>query len=165
MYRNIPQSLLLLSRAFKITTAAAKKPAKARDANEQTLEGLRNTFNMLPDETIADVEMERFKSTTSLEKRLEYLQRVEQDIQDENATEADLATAREELEVRRAAALLSDCAWRGAGGGAEVLHPGWFARSLLPAYADSTEHHRGCTSKASQDLSVTGSLKAQQPNR
>ena len=63
---------------------------------------------MLPDETIADVEMERFKSTTSLEKRLEYLQRVEQDIQDENATEADLATAREELEVRRASALLSD---------------------------------------------------------
>jgi DUF4097 and DUF4098 domain-containing protein YvlB len=100
--RNIPQSLLLLSRAFKITTASAKPidTKDAKDVSTQTLEALRNTFNMLPEETIADVEMEKFKSTTSLEKRLEYLQRVEKDIKDENATEKDLASAREVLEVR-----------------------------------------------------------------
>ena len=101
--RNIPQSLLLLSRAFKITPAATKDKTrerdKARNKSEATLEALRNTFNMLPDETIADVEMDKFKSTASLEKRLEYLQRVEQDIKDENASEADLAAARAELEV------------------------------------------------------------------
>ena len=67
------------------------------------MEALKATFNMLPEETIEDVEMERFKSTASLEKRLDYLRRVEQDIEDENATAKELATAQQALEVRCAA--------------------------------------------------------------
>jgi hypothetical protein len=102
MYRNIPSSLLLLSRAFKIPTT---KKAPKMDAKEATVEGLKTTFNMLPDETIEDVEMESFKSMASLEKRLEYLQRVEQEIEDENELvkeedREELAAAREALEVR-----------------------------------------------------------------
>lgn len=56
---------------------------------------------MLPEETVEDVEMERFKGAASLEKRLEYLQRVEADIHEENADEAQLAAARSALEARR----------------------------------------------------------------
>jgi hypothetical protein len=96
-YRNIPQSLLLLSRAFKITTAASTRTKKQEDASTETVEALRNTFNLLPEETIKGVEMERFKCDASLQKRLEYVQQVEQDILDENATE--LSSAREALQV------------------------------------------------------------------
>lgn len=95
--RNIPQSLLLLSRAFKIT---GKKPKAKKEVAEEAVEALKATFNMLPEETIEDVEMERFKSTASLEKRLDYLRRVEQDIEDENATAKELAEAQKTLEVR-----------------------------------------------------------------
>jgi len=48
------------------------------------VESLKDTFNMLPDDTLEDVAMETFKSSASLEQRLEYLRRVEQDIKEEN---------------------------------------------------------------------------------
>lgn len=100
--RSIPQSLLLLSRAFKIQTVkvADGKAAGTRDTKEATVESLKNTFNMLPDDTLEDVTMETFKSTASLEQRLEYLQRVEQDIKDENEETEELKAARTSVEAR-----------------------------------------------------------------
>jgi hypothetical protein len=96
--RSIPPSLLLLSRAFKL---AGVKKDKKKDAKAETVESLRNTFNMLPEETLEGVEMETFKSSASPQKRLEFLQREEQEIKDENALEEseELADAREALEV------------------------------------------------------------------
>ena len=104
--RNIPSSLLLLSRAFKMTTLAkrsAAPSAQAKDAAEETVEGLRDTFNLLPEEAIEGVEMERFKSSAGLQKRLEYLQREEEEIKEENAeaNSVELSDARAALEVRR----------------------------------------------------------------
>jgi hypothetical protein len=92
MCRNIPQSLLLLSRAFKITAEPSAGPS-------DTVEALKNTFSMLPEETIADVEMDQFKSDASLEKRLDYVKRVEQDIKQEAETATELKAAEEQLEV------------------------------------------------------------------
>lgn len=76
------------------------KAAGARDSKEQTVESLKNTFNMLPDDTLEDVTMETFKSSASLEQRLEYLQRVEQDIKHENEETEELKAARASVEVR-----------------------------------------------------------------
>lgn len=89
-----------MSRAFKIQTAKVKDSKKVRDSTEATVESLKETFNMLPDDTLEDVTMETFKSSASLEQRLEYLQRVEKDIKDENQETEELKAAREALEVR-----------------------------------------------------------------
>eukprot|EP00892_Ulva_mutabilis_P004804 jgi/Ulvmu1/2696/UM014_0152.1 len=95
--RNIPQSLLLLSRAFKIQTAkvADAKKDRVKDSKEATVESLKDTFNMLPDDTLEDVTMETFKGAASLEKRLQYLQRVEKAIKEENAASEELQAAQD----------------------------------------------------------------------
>lgn len=102
-YRNIPSSLLLLSRAFKMTTLAKRAPSaeKSKDSATETVESLKDTFNMLPEEAIEGVEMERFKSSAGLQKRLEYLQREEEEIKEENEEEnsKELSDARAALEV------------------------------------------------------------------
>jgi hypothetical protein len=85
--------LLLLSRAFKITEA---RPAGGK---EDTVEALKDTFSMLSEDTIADVEMDQFKSDASLEKRLDYVKRVEEDIEQEAETAAELKAVEEQLEV------------------------------------------------------------------
>lgn len=92
---------MLLSRAFKIQTAkvADAKKQIAKDSKEATVESLKDTFNMLPDDTLEDVTMETFKSSASLEQRLEYLRRVEQDIKEENEETEEAKTVREALEV------------------------------------------------------------------
>ena len=100
-FRNIPSSLLLLSRAFKMTTLARRPAAPAKDAATESVESLKDTFNLLPEEAIEGVEMESFKSSTDLQKRLEYLQREEEEIKEENEEEnsEELSDARAALEV------------------------------------------------------------------
>lgn len=66
---------------------------------EDTVEALKDTFSMLSEDTIADVEMDQFKGNTSLEKRLDYVKRVEEDIEQEAATATELKAVEEQLEV------------------------------------------------------------------
>jgi hypothetical protein len=96
IFRNIPSSLLLLSRAFKLTSMDVTKPSTT-----EAVKSLKDTINMLPEEAIKGLEMERFKSSAGLQSRLEYLRREEEGIKEENEEQnsKELSDAREALEV------------------------------------------------------------------
>jgi hypothetical protein len=86
-----------------MTTLAKRVPSKerAKDTTRETVESLKDTINMLPEEAIEVVEMESFKSSAGLQQRLEYLQREQEGIKEENSEEnlKELSAAREALEV------------------------------------------------------------------
>ena len=87
--RNLPSSLLLLSRAF-IFTHSASRPAQVMDA-------VKETMSTLPDEVVSDVQISLEDEKSPAEKKLEYIQNQEELI----AEEEEQMKEHEELEMSK----------------------------------------------------------------
>lgn len=73
--RNLPSSLLLLSRAFMFTHAVSP--------SAQVMDAVKETLSTLPDEVMEDVEYFMEDDKTAMEKKLEYIQHQEELIAEE----------------------------------------------------------------------------------
>merc|ERR1719399_744620 len=109
--RNLPSSLILLSKAFRLTPMSPRRPATAATADEETLEGMRDTLESLPEEVVEvvakslDVEAKESAKLEDLQRQEVLIEREAQEQEQEEAeAEAEAAeraepAAEEELLV------------------------------------------------------------------
>ena len=101
--RNLPSSLILLSKAFRLTPMSPRRPATATTAEEETLEGMRDTLENLPEEVV-EVVAQSLDTDAKESAKLEDLQRqemlIEREAQEQEQEEAEAEAEAAELAER-----------------------------------------------------------------
>ena len=101
--RNLPSSLILLSKAFRLTPMSPRRPATAATADEETLEGVRDTLESLPEEVV-EVVAKSLDAEAKESAKLEDLQRqevlIEREAQEQEQEEAEAEAEAAELAER-----------------------------------------------------------------